>query len=145
MQANIHSVCTLYSVYVCVHAYLSALECMHTYTHTRTHIFYAHTHTLVYTSVYISKCIRKNAGESLLCIVVVHKRAENVAVTVALKEENIFYTNRSGSNHCGYHDGFLNQSYTLISCIPPITGQFVQIQSFTTSYLNLYEVEVHGT
>ena len=75
----------------------------------------------------------------------VYQRAKNAYITVALKEEDIFYTPDIDANICGYHNGTLNRDYTLISCNVPITGQFVQIQLYTTDFLNLYEVEVHGT
>ena len=47
---------------------------------------------------------------------------------------------------CNYHDGPLNQYYTLITCTPPIRGQFVQLQlkEGDDVRLSLYEVEVHG-
>ena len=47
---------------------------------------------------------------------------------------------------CNYHDGPLNQYYTLIACIPPIRGQFVQIQynESQAALFRLYEIEVHG-
>ena len=47
---------------------------------------------------------------------------------------------------CNYHDGPLNQYYTLITCIPPIRGQFVQLQynESQAALFRLYEIEVHG-
>ena len=73
-----------------------------------------------------------------------HKKAKNAYVTVSEDEADIFYTPGNEDNLCGYHDGVLNQYYTLITCNSAITGQFVQIQLNTTDFLNLYEVEVHG-
>ena len=68
----------------------------------------------------------------------------NAYITVSEDEADIFYTPETEDNLCGYHDGVLNQYYTLITCNSAITGQFVQIQIYTHAYLNLYEVEVHG-
>lgn len=47
---------------------------------------------------------------------------------------------------CNVHFGALNQFYTLITCSPPITGQYVQLQyvESSDSVINLYEIEVHG-
>ena len=59
-------------------------------------------------------------------------------------EAGLFYTPGNEDNLCKYHDGELNQYYTLITCNSAITGQFVQIQLNTTDHLNFYEVEVHG-
>ena len=72
------------------------------------------------------------------------QRAVNGYVTVSADLSDIFYTSGNIDNLCGYHDGVLNQYYTLITCNSAITGRFVQIQFYTTDYLNLYEVEVHG-
>ena len=47
---------------------------------------------------------------------------------------------------CNYFDGPINYDFTLITCFPPIRGQFVQIQykESENSVINLYEIEVHG-
>ena len=71
-------------------------------------------------------------------------RTKNVIVTVSLNEDNIFY-NKFASNLCGYHDETLNKFETAIQCTQPTSGQFVQLQLNTSNYLNVYEVEVHGT
>ena len=69
---------------------------------------------------------------------------KNAYVTVSEDEADIFYASGNEDNLCGYHDGVLNQYYTLITCNSAITGQFVQIQLYTDYFMNLYEVEVHG-
>ena len=66
---------------------------------------------------------------------------KNAYVTVLLEVDNIWY-NEGESSICGYHDGSLNQFYTLIKCNPTMSGQFVQLQLITKVSLNLYEVEV---
>ena len=48
------------------------------------------------------------------------------------------------SSLCYYHDGILPQYYTTLTCDQPIRGQFVRIQLKAYTYLNLYEIEVHG-
>ena len=47
---------------------------------------------------------------------------------------------------CNYFDGPINYALTLITCLPSIRGQFVQIQykESENSVINLYEIEVHG-
>ena len=47
---------------------------------------------------------------------------------------------------CSYFDGPINYALTLIMCLSPIRGQFVQIQykESENSVINLYEIEVHG-
>ena len=66
-------------------------------------------------------------------------------VTVAEEESQLIYDINPAAI-CNYHDGALNQYYTLITCIPPIRGQFVQLQYKESSdaHLNLHEIEVHG-
>ena len=80
-----------------------------------------------------------------ICLLVpYHEGAKNAYITVSEDEADIFYTPGSEDNLCGYHDGVLNQYYTLITCNSAIIGQFVQIQLYTTALLHFYEVEVHG-
>ena len=62
--------------------------------------------------------------------------SENIYIIVSEDEADIFYTSGNEDNLCGYHDGVLNQYYTLITCNSAITGQFVQIQLNITKYLN---------
>ena len=81
----------------------------------------------------------------LLSVQAERDRNKDVYVTVSEEESQLMY----GSNPdaiCNYHDGPLNRYYTLITCIPPIRGQFVQIQykESSDSFLRLYEIEVHG-
>jgi len=45
---------------------------------------------------------------------------------------------------CAYHNGSVNQYYTLLECGTPMTGRYVQIQLLTETALQVYEVEVHG-
>jgi len=61
-----------------------------------------------------------------------------------MKEEEIEYTGTNPEVLCYYHDGVLNQYYTLLTCKQPIRGRFVQILLNANTYLNIYEVEVHG-
>jgi len=68
----------------------------------------------------------------------------NAEVTVAMTEEKIEFTGTNPEVLCYYHDGILNQYYTLVTCKQPIRGRFVQILFNATTILNLYEVEVHG-
>ena len=79
-----------------------------------------------------------------MTVVSYYRRAKNAYVTVSKDVGDIFYASGNEDNLCGYHDGVLNQYYTLITCNSAITGQFVQIQIYTTEHLNFYEVEVHG-
>ena len=72
------------------------------------------------------------------------QRTKNGYVTIARDVANIFYSADNEDNLCGYHEGVLNQYYTLFTCRETMTGRFVQFQILTGNYLNLYEVEVHG-
>ena len=72
------------------------------------------------------------------------ERTQNALITVAQEVDNIWYSSATEDNFCGYHDGVLNQFYTLIECKTAIVGQFIQIQLNATVVLNLYEVEVWG-
>lgn len=74
----------------------------------------------------------------------IKERLRDMYVTVSQEEANILYTPGVKDNLCAYHDGPLEDFYTLMTCSPPITGQFVQIQLYAYEHLNLYEVEVHG-
>jgi len=71
-------------------------------------------------------------------------RALNAEVTVAMTEKEIEFTGTNPEVLCYYHDGFLNQYYSLATCKQPIRGRFVQILFNATTYLTLYEIEVHG-
>ena len=73
-----------------------------------------------------------------------YEMQRNAAITVSQQEGNIFHIQDNTNNLCGYHNGVLNQYYTLIECNPAVTGQFVQIQMYITFPLMLYEVEVWG-
>ena len=73
-----------------------------------------------------------------------HETTKNPHVTVSEDEANIFYNSANLDNFCGSYNGSLPQYYTLITCNPAITGQFVQIQLYTTTQMSFYEVEVHG-
>jgi len=68
----------------------------------------------------------------------------NAEVTVAMTEEEIEFTGTNPEVLCYYRDGILNQYYTLVTCKQPIRGRFVQILFNANTYINLYEVEVHG-
>jgi len=68
----------------------------------------------------------------------------NVEVAVAMTEEEIEFTGTNPEVLCYYHDGVLNQYYTLVTCKQPIRGRFVQILLNVENYLNILEVEVHG-
>lgn len=68
----------------------------------------------------------------------VTKRLENVKVTAAILEEDIF------SMVCGEYDGTLNQFYTIINCQAPMRAQFVQMLIDGKGMINIYEFEVHG-
>ena len=70
-------------------------------------------------------------------------RTKNVLVTVSQSSVDIFYTGTE-DNLCYYHEGVLDELYNLLTCRQPIVGQFVQMQLNATTYLNIYEVEVHG-
>ena len=72
------------------------------------------------------------------------QQTKDVFTAVATDIDDIWYKEEDTSNLCGYHEGSLNQFYTLIKCPSPITGQFVQIQLGVMAVLNLYEVEVWG-
>lgn len=71
-------------------------------------------------------------------------REGNAAVTVSYEESDIMYYSTDESNLCNRYPGQLNQYYTLIVCNRPISGQFVQLQLIINTYMNLYEIEVHG-
>jgi len=68
----------------------------------------------------------------------------NAEVTVAMTEEEIEFTGTNSEVLCYYHDGVLDQYYTLVTCKQPIRGRFVQILFNAETFLNIYEVEVHG-
>ena len=85
-----------------------------------------------------------NSYVQILFLAPYHEKSRNAYITVSEDEADIFYTSGYEDNLCGYHDGVLNQYYTLITCNSAITGQFVQIQLYTTAQLHFYEVEVHG-
>jgi len=68
----------------------------------------------------------------------------NAEVTVAMTEEEIEFTGTNPEVLCYYYDGVLNQYYTLATCKQPIRGRFVQILLNATTFINIYEVEVHG-
>jgi len=68
----------------------------------------------------------------------------NTEVTIAMVEEDIEFTGSNREVLCKYVDGYLNRYYALITCDQPISGRFVQILFNATTWLNLYEVEVHG-
>jgi len=72
------------------------------------------------------------------------ERLRNAEVTVAMTEEEIEFTGANPEVLCYYHDGILNQYYTLATCKQPIRGRFVQILFNAKIYINIYEVEVHG-
>ena len=71
--------------------------------------------------------------------------SKNAIVTVAgtNADEDIFY-DRNTNSLCNYYDGELNQYFTTITCIQAMKGQFVQLMFNATTYINLYEIEVHG-
>ena len=72
-------------------------------------------------------------------------RNKDVYVTVSKLESEIMYESNPDAL-CNYFDGPINYAFTLITCLPPIRGQFVQIQykESENSVINLYEIEVHG-
>ena len=72
-------------------------------------------------------------------------RNKDVYVTVATDESQLMYDSNPAAI-CNYHDGPLEQYYTLITCVQPIRGQFVQLQykESLDSVIRLYEIEVHG-
>jgi len=72
------------------------------------------------------------------------ERSKNAEVTVAMIEEEIEFTGTNPEVLCYYHDGVLNEYYTLITCKQPMRGSFVQILFNAATSLNMYEVEVHG-
>ena len=72
------------------------------------------------------------------------KQVKNAYITVSLEVGGIWRKEDDKSNFCGYHDGSLNQDYTLIMCTSSIAGQFVQLQLFAIASINIYEVEVWG-
>jgi len=61
-----------------------------------------------------------------------------------MTESKIEFTGKNPEVLCYYHDGVLNQYYTLVICKQPIRGRFVQILLNAKTVLNLYEVEVFG-
>jgi len=72
------------------------------------------------------------------------ERSLNAEVTVAMTEEEIEFTGTNPEVLCYYHDGVLNQYFTLVTCTQPIRGRFVQILFNAKTIFNLYEVEVLG-
>lgn len=69
----------------------------------------------------------------------------NAVVTVSNEENNLMYYDTNTDMYCGRHDGTLHQWYTTITCVLPVSGQYVQVQVLTGyNYIKLYEIEVHG-
>jgi len=61
-----------------------------------------------------------------------------------MTEEEIEFTGTNPEVLCYYYDDILNRFYTLVTCKQSIRGRFVQILFNATTFLNIYEVEVHG-
>ena len=85
----------------------------------------------------------------LTCIAAHHwnnwKKHKNAIVTVASSEQqDVIFYDRNKAAFCNYFDGQLNRNYTTITCIQAMRGQYVQVQFNITTYINLYEIEVHG-
>lgn len=62
-------------------------------------------------------------------------------MTVSLLEEDIMDT---GSNRCGYIDGYAQEFDNLVTCERLLSGRYVQLQMLDTNPLHLHEVEVYG-
>jgi len=74
----------------------------------------------------------------------VSERSKDAEVTVAMTEKEIEFIGTNPEVLCYYYDGVLNQFYTLVTCKQSIRGRFVQILFNATTFLNIYEFEVHG-
>ena len=72
------------------------------------------------------------------------ERTRNAVVTVAAKDTYLFNYAAGSKQLCGFVEGILDPFYTLIECHRPISGQYVQIMLDATTFMNLYEIEVHG-
>ena len=74
-------------------------------------------------------------------------RANNIFITVAEMETDLFYSGSTGDqkNICGYIEGQLDAS-EYIRCHSVISGRFVQVQNniFAGESFHLAEVEVFG-
>ncbi|XP_067945190.1 fucolectin-6-like [Watersipora subatra] len=73
-----------------------------------------------------------------------YERLANATVTVADDATDVLYSSENAANFCGSHNGSLEHYYTLIKCMSPINGEFVQIQFMITEMMNFYEIEVYA-
>ena len=68
-------------------------------------------------------------------------RAKNPRIYVSETEQQLGWS----STECARIDnGAFNKYYTELQCYRPMAGRYVQIQLFTSNFLNLQEVEVNG-
>jgi len=70
--------------------------------------------------------------------------AKSPVITVAKAEALLEFKGTNREVLCNQLDGHLSQYYTLVTCMAPIRGQFVQVLLQDITVLALGEVEVHG-